>query len=111
MNEKACIKCKHFHPIFAKCNKGMMCDNEIWGEKYELKYEGTIEDVRYYKCMGKDFEPIEIKTTPPPPKNKSFLGFIKFVVCSIFGNKKESTAVDIREYRNEQIRQMDEINH
>ena len=46
MNEKACIKCKHFHPIFAKCNKGMMCDNEIWGEKYELKYEGTIEEVR-----------------------------------------------------------------
>ena len=59
---------------------------------------------------GKDFEPIEIKTTPPP-KKKSFLGFIKFVVCSIFGNKNKSTAVDIREYRNEQIRQMDETNH
>ena len=65
MNEKACIKCKHFNPIFTRCNKGMMRDNEIWGEKYELKYEGKIEDVRYYKCMGKDFEPIEIKTLPP----------------------------------------------
>lgn len=74
MNEKACIKCKHFNPILVRCNKGMMCDNEIWGEKYELKYEGKIEDVRYYKCMGKDFEPIKIKTIQP--KKSRFQQFI-----------------------------------
>ena len=51
-----------------------MCDKEIWGEKYELKYEGTIEDVRYYKCKGKDFEPIEIKTLPP--KKTRFQRFV-----------------------------------
>ena len=87
MNEKACIKCKHFHPIFAKCNKGMMCDNEIWGEKYELKYEGTIEDVRYYKCMGKDFEPIEIKTIQP--KKSRFRRFLdKLLLFKILSLKK-----------------------
>jgi len=78
MIKNACINCKYFHPIFVKCNKGMMCDNEIWGEKYELKYEGTIEDVRYYKCKGKDFEPIEIKTLPP--KKTRFQRFVDWLL-------------------------------